>query len=276
MKVDGHTHTHFCPHGSGEDTELFILRAIELGFEQYSLTEHSPIPSSFKQKLPYDEELINYLAMQESELDAYVKEMHKIKQKYKDRLKIQVGLEIDFLPDHIEWTRHLLNEYGNFLDETILSIHFLEGENGWRCVDLNPDDYNDGLVQYYGNFNRVQLEYYKVLQEAVVTDFGNYAPGKIGHINLCQKFQHYFKGTFDSRDTTLENAINSSLNLIKERDLTLDYNFGGMFKPYCKEPYPSEGIVNRAKALGIKLIYGSDAHKVNEVGRGYENYLFLK
>ena len=41
-KRDGHTHTEFCPHGSRESTELFIRRAIELGFETYSLTEHPP------------------------------------------------------------------------------------------------------------------------------------------------------------------------------------------------------------------------------------------
>ncbi|WP_124727412.1 PHP domain-containing protein [Staphylospora marina] len=42
MKTDGHTHTHYCPHGSGEETAKYIERAIELGFEIYVLTEHPP------------------------------------------------------------------------------------------------------------------------------------------------------------------------------------------------------------------------------------------
>ncbi len=47
MKRDGHTHTEFCPHGSGEDVELFILKAIKLGFTEYSITEHNPLPKRF-------------------------------------------------------------------------------------------------------------------------------------------------------------------------------------------------------------------------------------
>ena len=47
MKKEGHTHTEFCPHGSGEDVELFIQKAIQLGFTEYSITEHNPLPKSF-------------------------------------------------------------------------------------------------------------------------------------------------------------------------------------------------------------------------------------
>lgn len=47
MKREGHTHTEFCPHGSGEDVELFIIKAIELGFTEYSITEHNPLPTRF-------------------------------------------------------------------------------------------------------------------------------------------------------------------------------------------------------------------------------------
>ncbi|MFC2699470.1 MAG: histidinol-phosphatase, partial [Limosilactobacillus fermentum] len=35
MKVDGHTHTELCPHGSGDHLEAMVERAIELGFTDY-------------------------------------------------------------------------------------------------------------------------------------------------------------------------------------------------------------------------------------------------
>ncbi len=47
LKQDGHSHTEFCPHGSGEDVELMIQKAIRLGFESYSITEHAPLPPAF-------------------------------------------------------------------------------------------------------------------------------------------------------------------------------------------------------------------------------------
>lgn len=53
MKIDGHTHTHYCPHGSGEETAKYIEQAIELGFDLYVFTEHQPLPASFCNRLPY-------------------------------------------------------------------------------------------------------------------------------------------------------------------------------------------------------------------------------
>lgn len=44
LKREGHSHTEFCPHGSGDDVELMIQRAIYLGFKEYSITEHAPLP----------------------------------------------------------------------------------------------------------------------------------------------------------------------------------------------------------------------------------------
>lgn len=273
MKKDGHTHTHFCPHGSGEDTEKFILKAIELNFDSYALTEHPPLPDSFKSLMPYDEELISLLAMQENDLDDYIKQMLELKSKYKDQLDIRVGLEMDFLPDHISWTENLLNEYGKYLDETILSVHFLKWNQGWRCLDLNPDDFQNGLFNYYKNYEAFQLEYFNLLKEAINTDYGKYSPAKIGHITLCQKFQNYFLKEDDIHITDrVKSEIYTVLQLIKERSKKLDFNFAGLYKPYCKEPYPSQWIAKEAINMGIELEYGSDAHKVAEVGRGYGIY----
>ena len=47
MKVDGHTHTELCPHGSGDHLEAMVERAIELGFTDYWVTEHAPLPVNF-------------------------------------------------------------------------------------------------------------------------------------------------------------------------------------------------------------------------------------
>lgn len=51
MKIDGHTHTELCPHGSHESTESMIERAIKLGFEHYCITEHAPLPRGFEKSI---------------------------------------------------------------------------------------------------------------------------------------------------------------------------------------------------------------------------------
>ncbi|MFD1901280.1 PHP domain-containing protein [Enterococcus termitis] len=50
MKRDGHTHTEYCPHGNVEDTELLIQKAISLGFKEYSITEHAPLPKGIEKR----------------------------------------------------------------------------------------------------------------------------------------------------------------------------------------------------------------------------------
>ncbi|SFJ69564.1 histidinol-phosphatase HisJ [Thermoflavimicrobium dichotomicum] len=268
MKIDGHTHTHYCPHGSGEETAKYIEKAIELDFDVYVLTEHPPLPASFRNQLPYSEELISSLAMKEADLDSYIKEMHKLKQKYKDRIQIRVGLELDYLPEHLDWTRYLLKEYDGYLDETILSVHFLKGVNGWRCVDLTPEDYKEGLIEYYGDFHSVQKVYYQTLQEAICT----FHPTRVGHLTLCQKFQHYFaNGLYIPEETRKQ--ILSILSIIKQQGCSLDFNTAGLYKKYCLEPYPSSWIVQKACEWEIPLIFGSDAHAVDQVGRSYDIYL---
>lgn len=267
MKVDGHTHTHFCPHGSGEETAKFIEKAIALGFDRYVLTEHAPLPSSFCEALPYEKELVQYFTMKETELDEYIKEMHELKQKYKDQIEIQVGFELDYLPEYIDWTRNLLREYHGYIEETVLSVHFLKGIGGWRCIDHTPEELQENLVSYYGNFQSVQQVYYETIKEAI----HQFQPSRIGHLSLCQKFQHYIQGR-TSVTKEVEKEIQEILLLLKQKGVALDFNTAGLDKKYCLEHYPSVWIVKNAQKLGISFIFGSDAHAVKDVGRHYNQY----
>lgn len=270
MKIDGHTHTHFCPHGSGEETAKFIEKAIELGFDRYVLTEHAPLPTSFSNNLPYEKELVKFFTMKETDLDNYIKEMHQLKQKYKDQIEIRVGFELDYLPEYVDWTRDLLKEYQGYIEETVLSVHFLKGKDGWRCVDNTPEEFDKSLVHYYGNFQSVQKAYYEIIKEAAL----QFQPSRIGHLSLCQKFQHYFSdGTVVSDEA--KNEVEQILILLKEKGIALDFNTAGLDKEYCLEPYPSEWIVRKAKKMGIPFVFGSDAHAVDEVGRSYSRYQSL-
>lgn len=157
MKHDGHTHTGYCNHGSKEETELFVLRAIALGFDTYSVTEHPPLPSDFLRSLPYEPSVTSSIPMDANDMDSYIRDMLHLKEMYKDRINLLVGLEIDFLPEHQVWTRQLLSEYGPWLDDGVISVHFLPGSGGWRCVDLSPQDAESGLVAHYGDVDAFKL-----------------------------------------------------------------------------------------------------------------------
>ena len=104
MKKDGHTHTEFCPHGSEEDVELYIIEAIEQNFTEYSITEHAPISNDFLKKAAGVQFAIDTAGMRMNDVEAYLSKMNRLKKKYASEIKVNVGFELDYLPDHHQWT----------------------------------------------------------------------------------------------------------------------------------------------------------------------------
>ncbi len=272
IKRDGHTHTHYCLHASGELAEEYVRKAIEQGFTMYSFTEHLPFPASFWPSFPYAEETIQQLGMLNDDLDGYFREMYALKKKYREQIDLKVGLEIDFLPSETAYLRMMLKEYGAYLEDALLSVHIVEGCGGYRCVDVDPSDFKEGLLDYYGSYEKVQIAYFQGVKEALATDLGKYKPKRIGHLTLCHKFQHYFQQEGVMSEKT-KAVLLELLYYVKEHGYSLDVNVAGLFKNYCREIYPSLRIVQVAKSLNIPLVYGSDAHAADQVGRAYDAYL---
>ncbi|WP_179194740.1 histidinol-phosphatase HisJ [Bacillus sp. EAC] len=269
MKIDGHTHTQYCPHGSGDHVEQMIEKAIEFGFDEYHITEHSPIPLTFSSQIkPID--ALDSIAMSEDEVDLYLKEMYQIRSKYKDRIQIKIGFELDYLPKHTEWTKHFLGEYGQYCDTGILSVHYVEGNDGWHCVDYKAEATLEGIVNDFGHTEKFQLAYYNLVLQSIFDDLGPYKPKRIGHMTLCNKFKQLVHCEETEKIFTIQKDI---LNSIKQHKYELDYNMAGLFKPLCEEPYPPTHLINYAKSLKIPLIYGSDSHGVEDISRGYDVYL---
>lgn len=272
MKRDGHTHTEFCPHGTHDDVEEMILKAIELDFDEYSIVEHAPLSSEFMKNTAGNQEAVTTASMSMSDLPYYFKKMNQMKKKYASDLLIHIGFEVDYLIGYEDFTRDFLNEYGPQTDDGVLSLHFLEGQDGFRSIDFTAEDYNEGIVQFYGGFEQAQLAYLEGVKQSIEADLGTFKPRRIGHISLCQKFQHFFGA--DGRDFSGEvmAEFEAILALVKKRDYELDFNTAGLFKPLCKETYPPKEIVTLARALEIPFVYGSDSHGVADIGRGYNTY----
>ncbi|MBC2111137.1 histidinol-phosphatase HisJ [Listeria innocua] len=272
MKRDGHTHTEFCPHGTHDDVEEMILKAIELDFDEYSIVEHAPLSSEFMKNTAGNQEAVTTASMSMSDLPYYFKKMNQMKKKYASDLLIHIGFEVDYLIGYEDFTRDFLNEYGPQTDDGVLSLHFLEGQGGFRSIDFTAEDYNEGIVQFYGGFEQAQLAYLEGVKQSIEADLGAFKPQRIGHISLCQKFQQFFGA--DGRDFSAEviAEFEAILALVKKRGYELDFNAAGLFKPLCKETYPPKEIVTLARALEIPFVYGSDSHGVADIGRGYNAY----
>lgn len=268
-KKDGHTHTEFCPHGNGDDVEAMIQKAIRFGFEVYSITEHAPLPPDFKQDYEGQASGIDEAAMAFNDLPTYFKKCNHLKQKYRTQIKINVGFELDFLPSQLDWTKAFWAEYGPQTDDNVLSVHFLKGKNEkYWCVDNTPEEYQEGLLGHYKTAQQVYQQYCRTLQQAVITDFGPNSSKRLGHITLCKKFQDILNLP-NQLDATTQPMYDALYQTLQQRHFTLDLNTAGLYKPYCNETYPDFQLCQKARALGLPLVYGSDAHSIAAVGGGY-------
>lgn len=256
---DGHIHTPYCPHGSKDTLKQYIERAIQLGLKTISFTEHAPLPNGFVDPVPEQDSALPY-----EQWKAYVTEIKKYQEEYRNDIQILVGFEVDFIEGFEKETTELLNEIGPFLDDSILSVHFLRANERYTCVDYSPESVQQ-LIDETGSLENVVDLYFDTVLRSITADLGPYKPKRIGHMTLIRKFHRLYP------NMAMEQVMTRSIEVleaVKKSGMELDYNGAGAVKPHCQETYPPPAVIKEAKKRGIPLVYGSDAHAVNGLMQG--------
>lgn len=278
MKWDGHTHTEFCPHGSGDMAEAMVRRAIELGFTRYSITEHAPLPGQLSSLLPKGQkDVMQTSNILDRDVDAYIKEVLRLKEAYKDQIQIFAGFEVDYIEGTEAWYREFFKEYGPWLDDGVLSVHYIKKDGFLHPLDSDRDYVVQQLIPSAGGFGPYCKAYYQTVLDSIHADLGPYGPRRIGHMSLCRKYRlaeelapmEPVPAAADTDASALGFDV-ICLEAIHTRGYALDFNTAGLSKPLCRQFYPGEALVRRAIQMHIPLVYGSDSHGVEDVGRNYQ------
>ena len=259
MKRDGHIHTPFCPHGTADTLESYIEKAIASGFLDISFTEHAPLPPSFTDTTPLKDS-----GMSVGVLHQYLDAVEAAKDAYKNDIQIRVGLEVDFIAGFEEETRTFLNEIGPRLDDSILSVHFVQAGSRYFCMDYSADVFM-AFADAAGSIEAAYDIYYDTVENSIAAELGPFKPKRFGHPTLAHKFQLAHGNAVDDAL-----RIKGIIDKIAEADGELDVNSAGFFKPDCLEPYPPVKWIQYADSLGIPLVFGSDAHSAKGLHQGYD------
>lgn len=263
MKIlrDGHIHSPFCPHGTKDAFELYVDKAIREGLKEITFTEHMPLPKGFIN----DEALIKECAPVMEVMEDYFDEVEAVKEKYKGRIKINTGMEIDYLDDLDEETKKILDKLGHKLQDGIISVHFVKIADEYRCIDMSAEEFGK-LAEILGSVEKLYDKYFETVLKEIKADLGQYKPKRIGHPMLIRKFNKAYP--IEYKNIKLLEEIVSEL---KKGNYEVDYNTAGLRKEQCKEVYVSGIFEELLDKYGIKKVYGSDAHCANDVGSGFEN-----
>ena len=158
MRIDLHNHTTRCNHAEGTIDE-YINRAIELGIDIYGFSEHAPMEFDKHYRLAFNK------------MSDYSKEILDAQYRYKNRIKILLGYEVDYLKGYID--KRVLEASVDYL---IGSVHFLDK---WGFD--NPE-----FIGEYKNrdIDEVYKEYFIKITE--MADSGLF--DIVGHLDLIKVF----------------------------------------------------------------------------------------
>lgn len=260
IKRDGHVHSPFCPHGTKDKMTSYIEQAVAQGIEEMTFTEHMPLP----------EGVLSPALQQESALAPgmvrpYFKEIDLMKAKYKDKIKINKGFEVDYIEGYEKEIKKILNDYGKELEDGLLSVHILKINGEYYCIDRDADEFGE-IITLTGSIEKLYDKYFETLLMAVKADLGPYKPKRIGHPTLVRIFNVRYP--FDYKNETLLETLVKEMKL---RNYQIDCNTAGLRKPLCREIYPSGLFMQLIKKHNIEIIYGSDAHASVDVGSAFSN-----
>jgi histidinol-phosphatase (PHP family) len=228
MIVDLHNHTVLCNHAEGE-IEQYIEKAIENKTKYFGFSDHAPMDFDPKYRMSFEQ------------MHTYEKSILEAKEKYKDKIEILLGYEVDYLKGHMD--ARVLNPHVDYL---IGSVHFIDEWGFDNPEFIGRYEHEDIDVIWQKYFDAV-----KEMAESKLFDI-------VGHLDLIKVFKF-----MPNKDINL--IAKEALLAIKKADMVLELNMSGFRKPIA-EPYPSLSLLKVAFNLGIPITFGSDAHKPEQVG----------
>jgi histidinol-phosphatase (PHP family) len=209
--------------------------------------------------------------MPKDRLKDYIKEVNKLKKVYENRIKVLVGLELDYIPDFK--MEYIDKEIFNELDYWIGSVHFLgKNKNGdYWTVDYNEKELRKGVEDSFeGNIKKAVETYYKYLEEMVEI----YHPTILGHLDLIKK-NNGNSNFFNENEKWYRDAVFSLLEKIKKGNTVIELNTGGKYRGYTLDYYPSNWILKEIKDRNIPITVSRDAHDVKSLNYDYEESIRL-
>lgn len=232
IKNNFHTHCQRCRHALGQE-EDYVKSALSSGLSQLGFSDHAPYlepEADFGRRMEFHE------------LNDYLETVDTLTERYKDKIKIRKGLEIEYLPKYLSYYEELLTKWN--VEYLLLGEHFYinaKGDYGNTYEIASTDEY---------------IFYARTVTEGMKTGFFK----AVAHPDLyllnpyawnddCQK----------AADMIIDTAVNTGT--------ILEYNANGFrrglqfYPDGTRYPYPDDRFWLLAAKAPVKVIVSSDCHE---------------
>ncbi len=224
MIYNYHTHTYKCGHASGR-IEDYIKRAIKCGIKYMGFSDHMPYICSdgyeYAGRMPV------------AECDSYFSEINFIREKYKDKIDIKIGFEMEYYPLHFDiMLKQAIKSGAEYL---ILGEHFTAEEHPGGVLTITETDDVERLKEYVTCIVKgIESEAFTYIAHPDIINF-------IGDISVYKK---------EMRKICVAS---------KTHNIPLEINFLGIRD---KRKYPREAFWEIAGEEKAPVTFGFDAHDV--------------
>lgn len=236
-----HTHSVY---SDGKNTlEEMVQSAIEKGCSEIGFSDHAPM--AFRCDWSTSKEKI----------DSYKKEILALKEKYKNQIKIYLGIEQDYFSLPAEGYDYIIG-----------SVHYVYKNGEYLSVDISADEVKAFIDKHYGGDAYSYCEdYYKLVKDV-------YAQTRcqiIGHFDLVTKFNERMP-IIDTSHPRYVNAVNDALDTLMKTNAIFEVNTGAISRGYRTTPYPENTILDKIAKNGKPFVITSDTHNKETVTFGFD------
>jgi len=187
-------------------------------------------------------------------VDAYHREVRRCAEKYKDKIEVYVGLELDGYSE--------VNKAD--YDYLIGDVHYVRCDDGsLQGIDWSRES-QQKLIDTYFDHDPMKLA--RLYFDTYVERQKLHQPDVLGHFDLIRLF-----GLMPTDSKAYLDLATDALFTCLKITPVMEINMVPMVLRGDSEPYPRTNILKEAVAHGAKLVLSSDAHKVENLTRGFDD-----
>lgn len=252
QKFNYHQHTYRCRHADIDmKDEDYVKEYIKMGFEKIAFTDHCPWGKEIETR--------TNARMLFCEKEEYLDSVKRLKEKYADKIEIESGFEVEYLPGKEKYLLELKEE----TDKIVLGQHMVYDDNNKIKYTHSGKMYTDTELMRYAEYIVKGMEFN--------------IPEIIAHPDLFM----YVREGFGELEAKISNMI---CKAAEKYNVVLELNLHDIFKKVYKKDtkankllieekrerlkdvrYPCKEFWKIATNYNIKVVLGLDIHCGGEI-----------
>ena len=245
MLADYHVHTPYCGHAKGKIIE-YVDAAVSLGMQEIGFADHLGryYLTEIQRRRYWD------WGMEERAVARYVAELLELREVFHDRIRIKIGLEVDYVEGAEDLLEPIVNRYP--LDFLLCSVHCIP-RFGWKHLSSYANHHDTSVIY---------KEYFRVARSALRSGLFN----ALAHPDFIWRYVGWPRN--DSLMPFQE--IAETVRTAGETGRCIEINANGFLWSQAnpmENRDPFAVLIDECRRYPVPVTLGSDAHEPAMVGK---------